>query len=331
MKMRHLNPKFIWNPLLLLMLAGCTSMQLWFGWKIDLRKIPVASISATLSSASGLSPGHKEHLIVSVAQPDGKVFKTEGSNGGKVLWRDLHIVTSIVTIDKNGVVSLANDPRLSDGQMGHIIVTAPSHPELRAELDIPVRYDAQFRVDFSGRDGTTGMDGMNGSDGFTGSMGSIVPTNPSPGGKGGDGSNGMDGENGGSGDDAPPVQVRIALRNQATPLLQVEVSARNQHKYFLVNPDGGSLTVLANGGAAGMGGHGGHGGRGGAGGAGTPAGSSGMNGMDGHDGLNGFPGKGGLITVTYDPGVSPYLKVLHLFADRGPKPVFIKAHVDALW
>src|SRR5205814_2658067 len=52
---------------------------------------------------------------------------------------------------------------------------------------------------------------------------------------------------------------------------------------------------------------GGRGGRGGSGGIGTPSGRDGSNGLDGRNGWDGAQGKGGLITVTYDPQVRPFL------------------------
>jgi len=102
------------------------------------------------------------------------------------------------------------------------------------------------------------------------------------------------------------VQVRVALKSGSPALLQLSVSAVGQQKLFLVDPQGGSLTVKADGGPGGSGGRGGRGGRGGSGGIGTPNGRSGSDGLSGHDGRTGWPGKGGSITVTYDPQVKPF-------------------------
>jgi len=78
--------------------------------------------------------------------------------------------------------------------------------------------------------------------------------------------------------------------------------------------------VKADGGARGSGGKGGRGGQGGMGGAGTPSGHNGSNGAGGRNGWDGSPGRGGTITVTYDPQVKSYLAVLRLSAQRGPQP-----------
>src|SRR5262249_60470210 len=75
--------------------------------------------------------------------------------------------------------------RLSDGGMGHVTVTVPSHPDVRAaELDIPFRYDVKFTANFSGSSGMQGSDGINGIDGSSGMMGSLDPNHPSAGGNG---------------------------------------------------------------------------------------------------------------------------------------------------
>jgi len=45
----------------------------------------------------------------------------------------------------------------------------------------------------------------------------------------------------------------------------------------------------------------------------------------------GAAGRGGSITVTYDPQVQPYLNIIHLSNRGGPKPVFNEAPVAPLW
>jgi hypothetical protein len=212
-----------------------------------------------------------------------------------------------------------------------VSITVPSHPDLQAGLDIPLRYDYNFVSNFSGASGTDGMNGSDGLAGMSGSPGSMDPNNPSAGGDGGNGSDGSNGSDGGNGEDAPPVQVRVTLRPGSHPLLQASVVATGHHRFYLVDPMGGSLTVKADGGSGGSGGRGGRGGSGGSGGIGSPSGSSGQNGSDGHDGSDGSPGKGGLITVTYDPQVKPYLAQIHFSSQNGPKPVLQEASVAPLW
>jgi hypothetical protein len=315
----------------IVLLSGCTAIRVRLGTRVYLSKIPVASIKASLPNGPGVAPGEKSPLVVVVTEPDGKILQTEGKGGGKVLWSDLKVTGTLVTVNNKGIVSLPHDPRISDGKLAHVNITAPSHPGVTADLDIPVRYNYAFASNFSGSAGSSGMNGSDGFSGSSGSMGSIDPNNPSPGGNGGNGTDGSNGGDGGAGGDAPPVEVRVTLRLVGQPLLQVEVSAAGHNRFYLVDPQGGSLTVKADGGPGGSGGRGGRGGQGGAGGSGTPSGSSGSNGMDGSSGFDGPPGKGGLITVTYDPQAKPYLGIIRLSSKNGPPAVLKEQYVAPLW
>lgn len=312
-------------------LNGCTALQVKLGMKVYLAQTPVSSMEVRLPKGPAIAPGQKAPLVVAVTEPDGKVLLTEGQGGGKVMWKDLQVTATIVSVNNKGVVSLRHDPRVSDGKVGHVIVTAPSHPDLRTELDIPFRYDIDYVSNFSGAAGSSGFNGTDGISGTSGSSGSIDPNNPSPGGNGSDGTDGSNGDDGGPGGNAQPVDVRVTVQPGSHPLLQASVSAQGKTRLYLVDPQGGTLTVKADGGPGGSGGRGGRGGQGGAGGSGTPDGSSGRSGMDGHDGFNGPEGKGGLITVTYDPEVQPYLSKIHLSYSNGPAPIFSQKQVAPLW
>jgi hypothetical protein len=130
----------------------------------------------------------------------------------------------------------------------------------------------------------------------------------------------------------------ITLRPGATPLLQAVVSAPGRKdRHFLVDPQGGSLTIAANGGSGGSGGSAGKGGKGGAGGSGgfgCPSGSSGMSGSDGQDGMSGSdgrPGSGGAITIVYDPAVKPFLAAIKTSNKGAPAPVYQESPVAPLW
>ncbi|MGD0365966.1 MAG: hypothetical protein ABSA94_00795 [Acidobacteriaceae bacterium] len=315
-----------------LALTGCSSIKVHLGMRVRLDKLPITSMEATLPKDPAIAPGEKTPLVVTFTQPDGKTLVTEGQGKGKVLWSDLAIAASVVTVNKKGVVSLAHDPRVSDGKTGHLAITVPSHPDLHAELDIPLRYNYKFVANYSGSAGSSGLNGSDGTDGVSGSPGSTDPNNPSPGGNGSAGSGGSNGQDGDPGGDAPPVQVQATLRPGAHPLLQIAVTApgRKEH-FYLVDPQGGSLTVTANGGPGGSGGKGGRGGHGGAGGSGTPDGQAGQDGSDGRDGFSGPDGRGGSITVLYDPQVKPFLSTIVLSNQGGPKPIFQEQPIPPLW
>jgi hypothetical protein len=315
-----------------LALIGCTAIKVKMGMKVYLAKIPVTSIRVTLPNGPGIAPGEKSPIVVVVTEPDSRVLQTEGQGKGKVMWKDLAVTASVVTVNQKGIAALPHDPRISDGKLAHVAITVPSHPDVHpAELDIPVRYNYAFTSNFSGSPGFNGMNGSDGMNGASGTAGSTDPNNPSPGGNGGNGTNGSDGQDGGPGGNAPPVQIRVALKSEGRPLLQVSVSAAGKEKFYLVDPQGGSLTVKADGGPGGSGGRGGRGGQGGSGGIGTPSGSSGTNGSDGRSGFDGSAGRGGSVSVTYDAQVKPFLTAIHLSNRGGPKPVFTEAPVAPLW
>ena len=315
----------------LLALSGCTSIRVKLGMRVYLAKTPVTSMQVKLPNGPAIAPGEKSPLVAQFTQPDGKILLTEGQGKGKVLWSDLTVTPTVVTANNKGILTLAHDPRISDGKTAHVTITVPSHPDLRAELDIPITYDYNFVANFSGAAGSDGMNGSDGMAGSSGSMGSTDPNNPSPGGNGGNGTDGSNGGDGGNGGDAPPVQVRVTLRPGTHPLLQMSVSAAGKQRLYLVDPQGGALTVKADGGPGGSGGRGGRGGAGGSGGIGSPSGSSGNSGSDGRNGFDGSPGRAGSITVTYDPQAKPYLTAIRLSNKGGPPPVFHEASVAPLW
>jgi hypothetical protein len=306
-------------------------MKVKLGWKVYLAQTPITSIDASMPNGPGIAPGQKSPLVVRVTEPNGKILSTEGKGQGPVMWKDLKVTASVVRVNQKGVLSLPRAPRLSDGKVGHVMITVPTHPDLCAELDVPFRYDINFVANFSGSSGSSGLNGTDGISGISGSPGSIDPNNPSPGGDGTNGTDGSNGQDGGPGGDAPTVQVRVTLRSGNHPLLQVSVFASGHERFYLVDPQGGSLTVKADGGAGGSGGRGGRGGKGGMGGIGTPSGRNGSDGSDGRNGWDGEPGKGGSIRVTYDPQVKPFLGAIHLSNRNGPSPVFNEEPVAPLW
>ena len=335
---RHDNPHIVRKRVLvflaltsLLALSGCTVVKVKLGLRVYLAKTQVTSMQVKLPNGPAIAPGEKSALVATFTQPDGKILLTEGKGKGKVLWSDLTVTPTVVTANNKGVLTLAHDPRVSDGKTAHVTITVPSHPDLHADLDIPITYDYNFVSNFSGAKGSDGLNGTDGMSGTSGSMGSTDPNNPSPGGNGGNGTNGGDGGDGGNGGNAPPVQVRVTVRPGTHPLLQASVTASGKQRLYLVDPTGGALTVKADGGPGGSGGRGGRGGQAGSGGIGIPNGSSGNAGSDGRNGFDGSPGRGGSITVTYDPQVKPYLNAIHLSNQGGPPPVFQEAPVAPLW
>jgi hypothetical protein len=296
----------------------------------------VTALSASLSPEPGLSPGKSGRLVIIATTSDGKQWVTVGPGHGKVLFDSFTFEATIATVDKKGIVSLPADPRISETAMPHVRITAIGHPDINAELDIPVRYDIAFTANFSGRAGSQGLDGLNGLDGTAGSNGSIDGTNPSPGGNGTNGSKGGDGDNGKPGQPGEIVHVWVTLKAADPPLLQVRAASSTHEQLFLVSTNGGTLTVSANGGSGGAGGSGGRGGRGGAGGIGWPPGLSGNDGLNGWDGHSGSGGAAGTITVSMDPQAQGFADRLH-FSNKsgdgapGPPPIVGIETVPPIW
>ena len=108
-----------------------------------------------------------------------------------------------------------------------------------------------------------------------------------------------------------------ALTLSGCESLGVALGLRARQRYYLIDPNSGSLSVDANGGAGGRAGSGDRGGRGGNGGSGFPNGFSGNSGLDGTDGRPGQPGQAGTITVAVDPAAQPDLSVLRLSNRHG--------------
>lgn len=317
----------------LAVLNGCAALQVHiFKNKVYLNKVPVTTMAATFPKGPGIAPGDKLPLVVTFTTADGKVFVTEGEGHGQILWQDLNVYATVASVNKKGVLSLPSDPRFSEGRLPHVSITAPSHPGLKAELDIPVRYDRNYKVSFAGRSGFNGENGTAGTDGMSGSTGSIDLNNPQPGGNGTDGSDGTDGKNGEDGADGPPVLVRVTLSPRSvTPLLQISVQSQRDARLFEVDPQGGSVTITSVGGSGGSGGQGGRGGKGGRGGSGSPNGQDGRDGRDGNNGLSGSTGRDGRITIIYDPKAGPFLRAIRVFRRSAPAPIFREEPVPALW
>ncbi len=163
-----------------------------------------------------------------------------------------------------------------------------------------------------------------------------LPGPQGPGGRGGDGGNGGDGSNGGNGAPGAAVHIWLRLESASGPLLQAKVSGGGHDLYYLIDPNGGTLKVTADGGAGGAGGSGGRGGRGGSGGSGNPSGLSGLDGRPGFDGRAGDPGAAGTITVSVDPTAQPYEHLLVLSnhsgsGQAGPAPAIVIEPVPPLW
>jgi hypothetical protein len=123
--------------------------------------------------------------------------------------------------------------------------------------------------------------------------------------------------NGQDGAPAGAVYVWIRLEPGTKPLLQIKVTSGARQSLYVVDCNGGSLRVTANGGAGGRAGEGGRGGRGGSGGSGFPSGFSGLDGRPGWDAHLGAGGAAGTITESVDPAAQPFMNCISLSNHSG--------------
>jgi hypothetical protein len=331
-------------------LAGCGDLGVLLGLRTRLDKLPVTSISASLVGKNGsqpitsLPPGGSAWLVVVATTEDGKRLVTAGAGHGTVLLDSFSYTPTLAQIKKNGKVSLPADPRLTDGQIASIHLATVGHADVVTDLHIPIRYDVPFAAKFLGASGSKGLDGLDGTDGLSGSDALPSPPDPTtglpgaegPGGNGSNGGNGGDGGNGSDGEPGPHLHVWMRLESGSDHLLQAKVSDGKKKLFYLVDANGGSLKVTADGGAGGAPGRGGRAGPGGAGGFGNPNGFSGLDGLAGSDGRPGSDGAAGTIAVSVDPAAQPFKSILVLSnhsgsGQQGPAPTFTVESVAPLW
>src|SRR5256886_8439998 len=167
-----------------LALEGCESIAIGLHLRTRLDRVPVTGLAASLSPQLALSPGGRGRLVIIADTADGQKLATVGPGQGKVLFDSFSYEAQVVQVDRKGVVCLPADPRISDGRVPHVHISALGHPDAVTDLDIPVRYDVAFAAHFSGRAGSPGMDGINGSDGMAGQRRPLHLTHPRAGGNG---------------------------------------------------------------------------------------------------------------------------------------------------
>jgi hypothetical protein len=109
----------------MLSLGGCGSIGVALGWRTRLDKLPVTAVSATLSPSPGLSPGKSGRLIIVATGADNQQWTSVGPGHGKVLFDSFTFDSTVVQVNKRGVVSLPSDPRVSSGKTAHIHVAVP--------------------------------------------------------------------------------------------------------------------------------------------------------------------------------------------------------------
>src|SRR5262249_41401288 len=98
------------------MLAGCDSLLVLAGVRMRRRDVPLQSIEVSLGDSRGLVPGGSAQLSAVAHTVDGRTLAMAGTAGGKVLPSSFRFEAGVVTVDRSGVVTLPEDPRLSEGR-----------------------------------------------------------------------------------------------------------------------------------------------------------------------------------------------------------------------
>ena len=262
-----------------LLLLSCFSAK-------KVRSVRVVDASEGLS----LCPGIPTPLVVRAKQTNGRVRSTDGRGREGIGWGEL-----VVRLDgrnfEDGAIALPADPRESMGKQYTLEIFLKDRPEVAFHSTVVPRYNCAFVADFSGRPGEVAE-----------SSGFLVRY-------GGDGAPGGHGDHGGS---ATAYVTTTECPDGRTCLSARVTGSLNQgtqgHAFFLIDPEGGSLTVDVRGGAGGAGERGEEGEPGddgeehsdGSTGRGQDGGGGG-NGGDGGDG-----GDGGSAVVLLDPSAAPY-------------------------
>jgi len=221
---------------------------------------------------------------------------------------------------------------ISDHTCG-IMVESRINPSVYDVLEYKLDYKSDFQLNANGSWGFSGSSGFSGFSGGTGESGRP----------------GEYGKPGYNGDDGHDLDVFIdayydSILNQTLVKAYIGDLNTSKAKWYLINPDGGSLYISAQGGDGGKGGDGGNGGTGGTGKNGDfyteivketvvtrdtagkeirteversytrqhPGSDGGCGGDGGWGGPGGSGGNGGFVIVNYTPAAKPYLPLIKI-------------------
>jgi|GEM_PF-6850396 len=301
--------------------------KMQFGGKeSSLQGKKVKEMTLISDPAAVTAPGSSFKIGITAVLEDGKEMKTRGLADGKVKWGNYDVQVAGGTFD-DGEVRINADPRkIKDHKI--IVKASPVGDSAQSKtIEVPLSFKAKYSVSFDGKDGDMGRNGDKGENGRTGSSDS-----KGAGGRGSDGRDGQKGGNGAKGGDAEAVDVYVSAFKDAAGITLLKVYARGKNsgkeRFYIINPEGGSITISARGGRGGQGGRGGDGGTGGGGGNGHQYGGgqddsrygvggdggNGGYGADGGDGGDG--GNGGTIMIYLDPSASGYASAIN-YANNG--------------
>lgn len=293
-------------------------------WTLEGKDVTALELRVATSDGpvTQIAPGSSVVLVVVATLADGSKLESYGLGDGHTPWSDYAVVVDGGEFS-NGTLSANGDPRTFTDHTVSFTVSNVHDPSDKASLAMPVNYKADFVAQSwanSGNSGDWGREGTHGRDGSDDDEGS--------GGPGSNGGDGGSGQTGGSGTHASSMSVDVQLVTDPTfgrELLEVTVQVGGGERFYMIDPDGGSMTIYNRGGSGGSGGPGGRGGNGGDGGRGRNSssglrgqggnGADGGNGGDGGDGGDG--GNGGAVTITFSKAASKYQDQFHVYNGGG--------------
>lgn len=284
----------------------------------------IQQLTLQLTSGNMICADTETDLVIMAYEQDGTRLVTQGVGKGKVPWSDYRLQAQNATISQSGIVKTLGDPMVLMGQQVGIRVMSAHDKGTRAQLSVPISFACPVTLKFSGADGAPGAQGANGQDGRPGANKPTDGAGAAPGEDGAQGVAGFSGTPGLAGMSGDQIQVDVAGLvggHQGKLMLQVLVNnfTKGVRSMHLVDPVGGSLTILARGGNGGNGGMGGNGGKGGPAGTGSSDGKGGNGGKGGDGGAGGNGGPGGAIAVYANQSAMPYMHLI-VFDTAGGAP-----------
>lgn len=287
-------------PKNLLLLIGI----LWLPQMLFSQNRRVESIQLVYENTSLLSIGSIINFGIIKKIKNGKILKTRGFAGGKEDWEDFQIQAEGGNIS-NGIFYVNTDARKIQKHQIKLKVWLKDDASKADSVVFKLNYEGETLANF--KPNTPGTPDDRG--------GRILPIKI--GGSGSDGKDGYKGEDGYPGD-IVDVYVKLAFDSLLnTSLLKVYVKNKigTREGRYLIHPEKGFLSVLAEGGDGANGGNGGRGVDGKDRSDKNRSGGDGSNGGRGGDGGNG--GNGGTVTVYLDPSAEPYLEKIKIYNAGG--------------
>jgi hypothetical protein len=270
------------------------------------------SISIQQKETPNIALGQEIEIGIVAKNAKDKEFKTPGfldpGTFKTVQWDQFKIEVEGGTF-ADGKVTVNSNPASIKNHEVKIKASTIKNAEIKSELVLKLNYKGNVVADFSGTPGKQGQMGQSGIRGNNGSGSSNCSA----------GTNGGQGGNGGNGGTGQDIEAFVKMKFDEVlkkDMLQVLVKSKTTGKeqVYIVDPDGGKITVSADGGKGGAGGSGGYGGPGGS----DTYKKVGANGGDGGNGGNGgIGGNGGTITAYIDPSAEKLVGTVVIFSNEG--------------